>query len=206
MNAGDMEMHNAEPMPVDVPDPGKDVQETEPTQVESNTLERIADCIPCASWLIVMCEACERFAFYGITGPFQNYIQFPVPGPNNTQAGALDRGHQTATLLTTFFQFFCYLTPIAGAIIADQFWGKYRTITAACLIYIVGLLVLVLTSIPPAIHAGVSLPGLIITMIILGVATGGVKSNVSPFMAEQYTRTRPVVRGRSLDALEETIV
>lgn len=201
----DIGMDNAESMPVDVPDPGKDELEIEPTQEESNTLERIADCIPWASWLIVMCEACERFAFYGITGPFQNYIQFPVPGPNGTQAGALDRGQQTATLLTTFFQFFCYLTPIAGGIIADQFWGKYRTLTAACLIYIVGLLVLVLTSIPPAIHAGVALPGLIVTMIILGVATGGVKSNVSPFMAEQYTRTKPVVRGKAIDALKEKI-
>ena len=144
-----------------------------------------------------MCQACGSFAFYGISGPFQNYIQFPSPGPNDTQSGALDQGQQTATLLTTFFQFFCSLTPIAGAIVADQFWGKYRTITAACLLYIVGLLVLVLTSIPPAIHAGVALPGLIIAMIIIGVTSGGIQSNISPFMAEQYTRTKPVIRGES---------
>ncbi|CAF1232908.1 unnamed protein product [Rotaria sordida] len=31
-------------------------------------------------------------------------------------------------------------------------------------------------------------------MIILGFSTGGVKSNVSPLMAEQYTRTKPIVK------------
>lgn len=170
--------------------------EIEPTAEELETLPHIADRIPLAAWLIVICELCERFAFYGMSGPFQNYIQFPVPGPNDKQPGALNLGQQMATLLTTFFQFFAYLTPIAGAIVADQFWGKYKAIFVSCCIYLVGLLVLVVTSIPPSIQAGVALPGLIIAMIILGTGAGGVKSNVSPLMADQYTRKTPVVVGK----------
>jgi POT family proton-dependent oligopeptide transporter len=182
---------------VEINDPKNiEVNEIEPTPDELNTLEHISDRLPIAAWLIVICELCERFAFYGLSGPFQNYIQFPVPGFNDTQPGALNRGQQTATLLTTFFQFFVYLTPIAGAIVADQFWGKYKTIFVACFIYLFGLLVLVLTSIPPSINAGVALPGLIIAMIILGIGTGGVKSNVSPLMADQYTRKTPIVIGK----------
>jgi len=181
---------------LDVIDREKESNEIEPTTEELNTLQHISDRIPFAAWLIVVCEFCERFAFYGISGPFQNYIQFPVPGPNDKQPGALDRGQQTATLLTTFFQFFCYLTPIAGAIVADQFLGKYKAIFLACIIYLVGLIVLVLTSIPPSINAGIALPGLIIAIIILGLGTGGVKSNVSPLMADQYTRKTPIVRGK----------
>jgi POT family proton-dependent oligopeptide transporter len=177
-------------------DQGKESIEIEPTSEELNTLKHISDRIPIAAWLIVICELCERFAFYGLSGPFQNYIQFHVPGPNEKQPGALNRGQQTATLLTTFFQFFGYLTPIAGAIIADQFWGKYKTIFVSCLIYLIGLSVLVLTSIPPSIQAGVALPGLIVAMIILGIGTGGVKSNVSPLMADQYTRKTPIVIGK----------
>ena len=168
---------------------------TEPTVEELSTLEHVADQIPLAAWLIVICEFCERFAFMGLSGPFQNYIQFPEPGPNEKQPGALGRGHQTATLLTTFFRFLCYLTPIGGAILADQFWGKYKTILIGCQIYAIGLIILVATSIPAAIHAGIAFPGLIVAMIVLGFATGGVKSNVSPLMAEQYTRTKPIVRG-----------
>jgi POT family proton-dependent oligopeptide transporter len=193
--AADVEVDDPKHLELNVIKREEDLNEIEPTIEELNTLEHISDRIPLIAWLIVVCELCERFAYYGITGPFQNYIQFPVPGPNDKQSGALNRGQQTATLLTTFFQFFCYLTPIAGAIVADQFWGKYKAIFVACFIYFIGLLVLVLSSIPPSINAGVALPGLIIAMIILGIATGGVKSNVSPLMAEQYTRTKPIVRG-----------
>ena len=192
----DTEENDSNNVAVDVIDREKESNEIEPTIEDLNTLEHISDHIPLAAWLIVICELCERFAFYGITGPFQNYIQFPVPGPNDKQPGALNRGHQTATLLTTFFQFFCYLTPIAGAIVADQFLGKYKTIFLACIIYLIGLLVLVLTSIPPSITAGITLPGLIVAIIILGIATGGVKSNVSPLMADQYTRKTSIIKGK----------
>ena len=177
--------------------------ETEPTTEEWSALEHVADQIPLSAWLIVLCELCERFAYYGLSGPFQNYIQFPESTANNTQPGALNRGQQTATALTTFFQFFSYLTPIASAIIADQLWGKYKTILIACIVYMIGLLVLVLSSIPPAIDNNIAFPGLIVAMIIIGIGTGGVKSNVSPLMAEQYTKTKSVVRGSSTFSCEE---
>ncbi|CAF1435038.1 unnamed protein product, partial [Adineta steineri] len=137
---------------------------------------------------------CGSFAFYGISGPFQNYIQFPVPSSNDTQPGALNRGHQTATLLTTFFSFYCNIFPIVGAIVADQFWGKYKAIFIACIIYSVGLTVLVVSSIPASINAGTALPGLIIAMIIIGMGTGGVQSNAISLMGEQYIRKTPIVK------------
>ncbi|CAF1586119.1 unnamed protein product [Rotaria sp. Silwood1] len=174
-------------------EPTEEFNETEPTAEELSTLEHIADRIPLAAWLIVICELCERFAFYGLSGLFQNYIQFPLPTANDTQPGALDRGQQTATALTNFFRFFAYVTPILGAILADQFWGKYKTIIVSCVVYMIGLVILLLTSIPPAIDKGVAFPGLIVAMVILGFGTGGVKSNVSPLMAEQYSRAKPIV-------------
>ncbi|CAF0840347.1 unnamed protein product [Rotaria sp. Silwood1] len=99
----------------------EDTDEIAPTAEELTTLKRICDHIPFMARLILVCEFCERFAFIGLSGVFQNYIQFPVPGPNDKQSGALGRGQRTATLLTTFFGFLCYLTPIVGAILADQF-------------------------------------------------------------------------------------
>ncbi|CAF1149126.1 unnamed protein product [Rotaria sordida] len=179
-----------EPKIIEQPD---DFNEPEPTAEELSTLEHISDHIPLAAWLIVVCEFCERFAFYGLSGLWQNYIQFPLPTKNETQPGALDRGQQTATALTMFFRFFAYITPIAGAILADQLWGKYKTIMISCAIYMIGLVVLLLTSIPPAIDKGIAFPGLIVAMIIIGTGTGGVKSNVSPLMAEQYSRTKPII-------------
>lgn len=106
----------------------------------------------------------------------------------------MGKGQQTATALTTFFQFWCYITPIIGAIIADQYWGKYKTILIFACIYFVGLIILTLTSIPAAIASGATFPGFIVSLIVIGFATGGIKSNVSPLVAEQYKNTRPFVR------------
>ncbi|CAF3542295.1 unnamed protein product [Rotaria sp. Silwood1] len=189
----ELELNSADAAEPSIIEPTEDFNEIEPTTEEFSTLEHIADKIPLGAWLIVVCELCERFAFYGLSGLFQNYIQFPLPTGNDTQPGALDRGQQTATALTNFFRFFAYLTPILGAILADQFWGKYKTIVVSCVVYMIGLVVILLTSIPPAIQKGVAFPGLIVAMIIIGFGTGGVKSNVSPLMAEQYSRKKAII-------------
>ncbi|KAJ1647445.1 peptide transporter ptr2 [Coemansia erecta] len=163
------------------------------TEEDMNTLRRVGDKLPSAAVFIVLTELAERFTYYGISGPFQNYIQngYKVP---NSNPGAINGGQHMATGLGNFFQFWCYLTPILGAIIADQWLGKYKTILIFSLIYIVGDLVLTLTSIPASIRSGGALPGIIIAMITIGMGTGGIKSNVSPMVAEQYGRYRPFVR------------
>lgn len=106
----------------------------------------------------------------------------------------MGKGQQTATALTTFFQFWCYITPIIGAVVADQYWGKYKTILIFACVYFVGLIILTLTSIPAAIASGATFPGFIVAIIIIGFATGGIKSNVSPLVAEQYKNTTPYVK------------
>ncbi|KAF9905399.1 peptide transporter ptr2 [Linnemannia zychae] len=177
----------------------------EPTEEETATLRRVADHIPASAWLVVVVEFCERFTYYGLSGPFQNYIQYPYTDVRGADhPGAIGKGQQTATALNYFFQFFCYVTPIFGAIVADQYFGKYKTICIFCGIYMVGVLILVLTSIPAAILANAALPGLVIAMIIIGLGTGGIKSNVSPMVAEQYQGTKKTVK--TLKSGERVIV
>jgi dipeptide/tripeptide permease len=55
------------------------------------------------------------------------------------------------------------------------------------------LLILRVTSILPLIRASTALPGVALAMVILGVASGGLGSNMSQFMAEQYTRRKAVI-------------
>ncbi|KAI9029846.1 POT family-domain-containing protein [Phycomyces nitens] len=166
-----------------------------PTEEEWKTLPEVSDSIPIAAFLVIMIEFCERFTYYGLTGPFQNYVQYPNPPSYPAeQPGALNRGHQTATALTTFFQFWCYVTPILGAIIADQYLGKYRTILLFSILYFIGLLIITLTSIPAAMESGAAFPGFVVGMVIIGLGTGGIKSNVSPLVAEQYRSREPFVK------------
>lgn len=94
-------------------------------------------------------------------------------------------GQVGATGLTDFFQFWCYVTPIGGAIVSDQFLGKYNTIMYSAYIYLIGVAILFLTSLPTSIEHGAGTGGLIVAMIVIGIGTGGIKSNVSPLIAEQ---------------------
>ncbi|ORZ25192.1 POT family-domain-containing protein [Absidia repens] len=167
----------------------------EPTQKDWAELRETSDAIPKSALLVILIEFCERFTYYGLSGPFQNYIQFPdPPSYPATQPGALGQGQQTATALTTFFQFWCYITPIIGAIIADSYWGKYKTILNFSIIYFIGLLILTLSSIPPAIESGAAFPGFVVSIIVIGFGTGGIKSNVSPLVAEQYRSKNPFIK------------
>ncbi|TGO55790.1 hypothetical protein BOTNAR_0237g00070 [Botryotinia narcissicola] len=171
---------------------GNDADEEEPTDEEKQTLRRIGDSLPMSAWLVAIVELCERFSYYGCVGLFQNYVQRPLDG--SLGRGALGLGHQTATALTVFFSMWCYFTPIFGAIVADQYLGRFKAICYFAVVYMVGLLVLVLTSLPVSLENGAGLGGYIAAILIIGVGTGGIKSNVSPLIADQYTRKRMAIK------------
>ncbi|KUI73365.1 Peptide transporter PTR2 [Cytospora mali] len=173
----------------------------EPTDEEKQKLRKVSDKLPWSAFLVCVIELCERFTYYGLSGPFQNYIENSYGG---SLPGAIGMGQTGATGLTDFFQFWCYVTPVLGAVISDQYLGKYWTIFYSALIYMVGNLILFLTSLPVAIENGAALGGLIAAMIVIGLGTGGIKSNVSPLIAEQYENTTPFIK--TLKSGERVIV
>ncbi|KAI5289832.1 peptide transporter ptr2 [Ascosphaera acerosa] len=160
----------------------------EPTEEEVETLKMVPDKLPWSAFLIAIVELCERFAYYGLSGPFQNYMENDKH--STSPRGAIGLGQSGATGLSNYFQFWCYVTPIVGAIIADQYIGKLNTIIVFALVYILGLAVLFVTSLPVSINHGGALPGLVIAMTIIGLGTGGIKSNISPLIAEQIKHTK----------------
>jgi proton-dependent oligopeptide transporter, POT family len=173
-----------------------------PTEEELATLRKVSDSLPWSAFLVALVELCERFAYYGLSGPFQNYMQNPYGDP--ALPGALGLGQKTATGLSNFFQFWCYITPIGGAIVADQFLGRYNTILYFSMIYIGGIIILFASSLPQSIEHGVALPGLVVAMIVIGLGAGGIKSNVSPLIAEQYRYVKPYTK--TLRSGEKVIV
>lgn len=159
----------------------------EPTPEEMSTLKHVATSIPFRCWLVAIVELAERFSYYGLSTPFQNYMQ---NGPNSTPKGVLMLNQQGATALSYFFQFWCYLTPILGAYIADTYLGKLDTIIVFSVTYIIGIIILFATSFQSVGRTG-SLAGYVVSIVIIGLGTGGVKSNVSPLIADQVPRDRP---------------
>lgn len=85
---------------------GEQLNPDYPTEEEKRTLRHVGDPLPKSAFLVAIVELCERFTYYGASGIFQNYVQKPLDGSEGR--GALGMGHQGATGLTTFFQFWCY--------------------------------------------------------------------------------------------------
>ncbi|KAL5113793.1 ATP-dependent DNA helicase chl1 [Pleosporales sp. CAS-2024a] len=164
---------------------------TTPSAQDLSSLPRVADSLPLPAFLIAIVELCERFAYYGLSGPFQNYIANP---PKSTLPGALGLGQSSATAMTNFFQFWCFVTPVIGAVIADQYLGKYATIKWFSVVYMVGIIILFLTSLPASVERGYAFPGLVVAMMVIGLGTGGIKSNVAPLIAEQISTTEAYVK------------
>lgn len=67
-----------------------------------------------------------------------------------------------------------------------------------------GLVILTCTSIPSSIANGGAFPGYVVAIIIIGLGTGGIKSNVAPLVAEQYQTRSPYVK--TLKSGERVIV
>lgn len=96
------------------------------------------------------------------------------------------------------------LCTVFGAIVADRYLGKYKTIVASAPIYVLGMLVLVVTSTPSSITEGRGLGGLVAAFVLLGLGTGGIKSSVAPLCGEQNTEQGE--RLMTLDSGEVVIV
>ncbi|KAF1916426.1 helicase C-terminal domain-containing protein [Ampelomyces quisqualis] len=159
-----------------------------PDQRTLELLPRVSAPLPLSAYLIATVELCERFAYYGLSSPFQNYI---ANTPSSSPPGALGLGQSAATALTNAFQGWCYLTPLFGAVVADQWVGKYVAIRGFAVVYMFGIGLLFISSLSAGY--GYAFPGLVLAMGIIGLGTGGIKPNVSPMIAEQITLATPTI-------------
>ncbi|ORY80871.1 POT family-domain-containing protein [Protomyces lactucae-debilis] len=182
-----------------------------PTDEELQTLRKVAGHIPWQAYSVGFVELCERFSYYGVTAIFTNFLQQPLPmgsrtgaGGTDGQSGALGLGQQTATALNLFNSFWAYVMPIAGAVVADGYLGRYKTIMYSIAIALVGHAILAASAAPSVIEKpNTSLGVFCLAVIVMGVGTGGFKSNCSPLIAEQY---REKVHVKTLKTGERVIV
>ncbi|KAF5853346.1 hypothetical protein GGP41_001892 [Bipolaris sorokiniana] len=164
--------------------------------------------------LILIVELGERFTYFGLSAPIQNYIKNPHD-PHSDLPGALGRGQAVATALGNFFKCWAYASTVIGAIVADQYLNRFKAIALGCGVYIVGLVILVATSTPAGIRSGAGFGGLVAAMVVIGLGTGSIKANITPMCAEQYKpdlaymkqlATRPTCLARGASTGEWVIV
>jgi dipeptide/tripeptide permease len=128
---------------------------------------------PKGVFLIILNEFCERFSYYGLKTILIIYLtKFLLLNDN------------TATGIYHAFSMLCYFTPVLGAILADAYFGQYKTIVSLSIVYFIGELVLTLTAIKPL--GAPNIPGPIIGLLLIALGTGGIKPCVAAFGASQF--------------------
>ncbi|KAE8327791.1 major facilitator superfamily domain-containing protein [Aspergillus sergii] len=150
-------------------------------------LPRVLAKVPGTVWVVAFIAAAERFTYWGITTPWQNYMQNPAG--HQSLPGALGLGEAKASTIYNVFMFFSYLTPIPFAIISDVYLGRYRTLRLSLIFYLIGCVILIATSVSSATEYRVTFGGLIAAMVLIGLAVGGVRATVTPLMMDQYAPT-----------------
>src|SRR5205085_8661287 len=89
--------------------------------------------LPSSIFYIVGNEAAERFSFYGMKAILTVYLVTNFFNPANDPALVVV-ANAKANEITHFFNTLVYFLPLLGAMIADWFWGKYRTIVYLSLV------------------------------------------------------------------------
>ncbi|XP_046563588.1 solute carrier family 15 member 1-like isoform X2 [Haliotis rubra] len=125
---------------------------------------------PPSIFFILGTEFCERFCYYGLRTILVLYL-----------TNWLRFTPDSATAIYHGSSMLAYFSPIIGAIIADGYIGRYRTILYLSVVYCIGNLILALTALPPREKIGP-----LIGLLVIGLGTGGIKPCVSAFGGDQF--------------------
>jgi len=131
---------------------------------------------------IVGNECAERFSFYGMRTallPFMvHYLHLMGQAETKAMSGTEATKHYHTFMMAA------YLLPFFGAILADAYWGKYRTILYLSLAYCVG-------------HGLLAMMGgfgnahwlLVFGLFWISIGAGGIKSCVAAHVGDQFGKS-----------------
>jgi proton-dependent oligopeptide transporter, POT family len=127
---------------------------------------------PTGIWHILTNETAERFAYYGLTLILVEFMTKHLVGGGMSEGAAISWYH--------LFKAVTYILPLIGAIIADLWFGKYRTIIMFSILYCLGLLIMTIDQ---------SRIGLYLCMILVAIGSGFIKPCVSANVGDQFGKS-----------------
>ncbi|XP_025417485.1 peptide transporter family 1-like isoform X2 [Sipha flava] len=130
---------------------------------------------PKSVWFIVLNEFCERFNYYGLRTVLMLYL-----------TTVLKFNGDDSTIIYHSFVFLAYFMPLLGAIIADSYWGKFKTIVRLSMVYAVGNVVLTGASMADMFTLDVQKIIALLGLFLICVGTGGIKPCVLAFGGDQF--------------------
>ncbi|MCE2821788.1 MAG: hypothetical protein LW693_05090 [Saprospiraceae bacterium] len=91
-------------------------------------------------------EAAERFNYYGLRAILTTFMIAQFYNPmGSTDPETVQKAEAIANAKTHDFVAMVYLLPMFGGMIADWFWGKYKTIFRLSLVYAIGSVLVALS-------------------------------------------------------------
>eukprot|EP01135_Chromosphaera_perkinsii_P009489 Nk52_evm32s1763 gene=Nk52_evmTU32s1763 len=139
--------------------------------------------IPALCIAILIVEGAERWGYYG--GAAVNAL---------FMKDMYNYGASEVQLYSNALQFWSYGTALLGAYLADAWLGKVRTIGMFAAVYVIGIIMQALASMPFAFgdfpyESGSGATQYLFwgALFFIGLGTGGIKANVGPLLSEQIT-------------------
>ena len=147
------------------------------SNVSYRSSPEVSDRMPSAIPFLVVNEAAERFSYYGMRTILVVFMtQYLV----NVDGAADVMTEPEARAYYHLFASAVYFFPVVGALIADVWLGKYRTILSLSLVYCLG-------------HAALAVDqtriGLAVGLTLIAVGSGGIKPCVSANLGDQFCST-----------------
>ena len=144
-----------------------------------------SDRMPAAVPFLIVNEAAERFSFYGM----RTILVIFMTQYLQNAGGALEV--MTESEARSWYHLFTsaiYFFPVIGALIADIWWGKFRTIMTLSLVYCLG-------------HAALAMDqtrvGLTVGLTLIAVGAGGIKPCVSANLGDQFSAANSHLLGKA---------
>ncbi len=149
----------------------------EHTMADYRTAPQATDKMPGGIPYIIGNEAAERFSYYGMKAILVVFMtQYLMTSGGNYDV----MGEAEAKSWYHFFNSAVYFFPIFGAIIADAFFGKYKTILSLSIVYCLGHLVLAIFE---------TRFGLSLGLTLIAIGSGGIKPCVSAHVGDQFGKS-----------------
>ncbi|MCB0523565.1 MAG: oligopeptide:H+ symporter [Saprospiraceae bacterium] len=143
-------------------------------------------------------EAAERFNYYGLRAILTTFMvaQF-YNHSGSTDPDVVQAAEATANAKTHDFVAMTYLLPMFGGMVADWFWGKYKTILWLSIVYACGS-VMVALSVDSEVMFTTSL-------MLIALGAGGIKPCVSANVGDQFDESNSHLISKAFDAFYASI-
>jgi len=140
---------------------------------------------------ILVVEMCERLCYYTIFMTMVNYLE--DAGCQYTESHHSCRGASPSFALRSSFRMLAYVCPVFGGYLADNCFGRYKTILWFTVAYVIGVAMMAVGAVPGIIDTGAG-PAIYLSgaFAFTAIGTGAIKPNVVNFGADQYDVSCPI--------------